>query len=99
MNFLLSNVLSIYSITTTGFFIHHYLIFLHKNKDIPKIAFLWALPTPGLRNKTGFFWQYSECRGNKAGAAVLSFGAALAFFSYKYWVSLSPYRTISWFST
>ena len=60
---------------------------------------MWALPTPGLWNKTGLFWQYSQCRWNKAGAAAFSLGAALAFSFYKYCVSLSPYRTISWFST
>ena len=64
---------------------------LHLNYDYGlhlKDCFLWALPTPGLRNKTGFFWQYSQCQWNKAGAAVLSLGAALAFFVYKYWVHL-----------
>ena len=48
------------------------------------LPFPWALPTPGLRNKAGM-------------AEVLN--AAIPVFFYRYSVSRSPYRTISWFST
>ena len=49
----MSNVLSVYSITTAGFFIHHYLIFLHQNKNISKIAFCGLCPHPAAGIRLG----------------------------------------------
>ena len=64
-NILLSITFSINSITITSFFIQVIWFFCIKNKSIDWLLFSWALPTPGLRNKAGFFWQYYQCRRNK----------------------------------
>ena len=64
-NILLLITFSINSITITSFFIQVIWIFCIKNKGIGWLLFSWALPTPGLRNKAGFFWQYYQCRRNK----------------------------------
>lgn len=34
---------------------------------------LWALPTPGLWNKDGGFWQYYKCRRDKDGDSSIPF--------------------------
>ena len=34
-----------------------FLTFLHDKQGIDFIAFLWALPTPGLWNRVGKSWQ------------------------------------------
>jgi hypothetical protein len=54
MNFLLSIGLSIYSITTAGFFIHLCLFFLHQNRDLSKHAFGGLRPHPASGIRLGF---------------------------------------------
>ncbi len=69
------------------------------NRHCILLLFPWALPTPGLWNKAGIFWQYYQCRWNKAGMAGIFKCCHPGLFVYRYSVRRSPYRTISWFRT
>jgi hypothetical protein len=67
MNLLLSNVLSIYSITSTGLFIHPVRIFLHENKGILKFTFRGLCPHPASGIKLGFSGNTLDADGIKPG--------------------------------
>ena len=67
MNFLLSKVLCIYSITTGGFFIHCYLIFSYQNKDISKSAFCGLCPHPASGIRLGFSGNTLNADGIRLG--------------------------------
>ena len=69
---LLSIYLTDYSITNLHTFIQIFLIFCIKIKH-PVCFFSWALPTPGLWNKDGGFWQYYKCRRDKDGDSSIPF--------------------------
>ena len=53
-------------------FIQIFLIICTKIKH-PGCFFSWALPTPGLWNKDGGFWQYYKCRRDKDGDSSIPF--------------------------
>ncbi len=69
---MLSIYLADYSITNLHAFIQIFLIFCTKIKH-PGCFFPWALPTPGLWNKDGGFWQYYKCRRDKDGNSSIPF--------------------------
>ena len=69
---LLSIYLTDYSIANLHAFIQIFLIFCIKIKH-PGCFFSWALPTPGLWNKDGGFWQYYRCRRDKDGDSSIPF--------------------------
>ena len=69
---MLSIYLTDYSITNLHAFIQIFLIFCTKIKH-PGCFFSWALPTPGLWNKDGGFWQYYKYRWDKDGDSSIPF--------------------------
>ena len=90
-----------YSLTIHTDFINLFSIFLYHNQALAEQPVMWALPTPGLWNKSGDFWQYNKCRWNKVllEQQYKSGCCSSVFFSYKKSVSRSPYKTTSWLST
>ena len=67
MNFLLSNLSSIYSITTTTLFIHPPPIFLHQKKGISKTAFCGLRPHPASGIRLGSSGNTSNASGIRLG--------------------------------
>lgn len=68
----LSIYLTDYSIANLHTFIQTFLIFCIKIKH-SACFFSWALPSPGLWNKDGGFWQYYKCRRDKDGDSGIPF--------------------------
>ena len=97
---LLSFFLSSYSLTNYTDFIHLFLIFCTTKRPLYYWKSCGRRPHPASGIRLGIFGNNTNADGIRlAGVAVQEKSCHSSFPFYRYSVSRSPYRTISWFST